>query len=651
MPKALFRQQLCAGDLKNLEDSGLTGQTIRANGLRTEGGALVIPYRDLDGRLDGFARRRPHDGKPAKYVQPKGTPLRAYLPVGSLAGLRDTGSAVFITEGEKKALALAQHGWAAVGIGGFWCGCEKNAGGGHELIDDLAAIDWTGRQVYIVFDWDPKESTRRDAGAAERRLAAVLRAAGAGKVHSVDLPPGPGDTKQGVDDYLVANGREAFEELVEQASVVASINAINVMPGTRPGDAGVQLKPLILPVLAAAAYHGAVGEFLRAVAPFTEATDAGVLAHLLPAAGTLIGPGPHVFSGTFQRARVNTVLVGPTSTGRKGTALAPVDILMRHANPEFWTAQRVGGLSTGEGLIAAVSDRREPAGDDGGEPPPTEKRLYVIEEEFSRVLAQARRDGNILSQVVREAFDGGDLSVLTRGSPLHARGAHIAITGHITPEELAARLSGVDQANGFGNRFLWFAVRSDKVLPRTTPIPEGVFGPLARRLRAVTGAAARAVPLSSEATELWEGSVYPDLRQDRPGLAGAMTARGAAFVLRVALIYSQLDEPKRRLAIHAEHLNAALAVWEYSRASCYQLFQSLTGTPLGDKLVQLLAAHGPMKKSQFTDHIGRPVHEIDDALAGLTAAGRVRKTKAKPSGPGRPAEVYELVAPTKNHPR
>jgi len=53
-------------------------------------------------------------------------------------------SAVFITEGEKKALALSQLGLAAVGIGGIWCGCKK---GTAELIDDLAAIYWTDRAV------------------------------------------------------------------------------------------------------------------------------------------------------------------------------------------------------------------------------------------------------------------------------------------------------------------------------------------------------------------------------------------------------------------------------------------------------------------------------------------------------------------------
>lgn len=660
MPKPIPVLPVNRSDLENLQASGLTRETIRANGIRTETAAnlrtmgflcpsdgLLFPFRDLDGDPTDFARARPHrprvdgDEKEVKYESPKGSKLRAYYPVHSLPGLCNEGGDVYVTEGEKKALALSQLGLAAVGVGGIWCGCKKDATGGHGLIDDLAAIDWAGRRVFIVFDWDAKASTRADAARATQRLATALRRAGAAMVYEVGLPPGPHGAKQGADDFLVANGPEAFIKLVDRATPVGGINAINGLAAGLGAAEPIRLIQLIPPVLGDDAYHGVIGRFLRAVAPHTEATDAGVLAHLLPAAGTLIGPGPRVFAGGWHPPRVNTVLVGPTSTGRKGTAMTPVDILMAHVDPGFWASQRVGGLATGEGLIAAVADAL-PNGDE--DRPPVEKRLYVVEEEYSRVLAQARRDGNILSEVVREAFDSGNLSVLTRGNPLHARGAHISITGHITPEELAARLSGVDQANGFGNRFLWFAVKSDKIMPSTTPIPEDVFTEVAARLRAAADAPARTVTLTADAAAAWEGRVYAELREDRPGLAGAMSARGPAFVLRVALIYSQLDEPGRRGEIGLDHLNAALAVWEYSGASCYLLFRSLTGTPLGDKLVELLGARGPMKKSQFTDHIGRPVHEIDEALNALAAAGRVGKAKAKPAGPGRPPEIWELIS-------
>jgi hypothetical protein len=650
MPKARHPLPLpvCDFDLENLRASGLTDATILAAGVRTEGNALVFPYRDLNGQVDGFVRKRLHvprldrDGKSVRYEQPAGTPLRAYFPPASLGHLRDRESAIFVTEGEKKALALSQLGLAAVGIGGIWCGCKP---GTEALIDDLVGIPWADRVVYIVFDWDEKETTRRDADAARRRLSRALRSAGAGEVYTVGLPPGPNGTKQGVDDFLAANGADAFAELVEK--VIPVIKIIPPGPGGSAAGSPIPIMKIIPPTIGEAAYHGPIGQFLRAVAPHTEATDAGILAHLLPAVGTLIGPGPYTH-GTKQPARVNTVLVGPTSTGRKGTALAPVDELMRMVDEEFWQAQRVGGLSTGEGLVAKVADpkvwNKETGEYEDG--PPVDKRLYVVEEEFSKVLAQLRREGNILSQVLRESYDSGNLSVMTRKEPLQASGAHIAITGHITPEELHDRFNHVEIANGFGNRFLWFAVKSEKMLPRCQPIPEATYREFVECVQRVSNHPAVYVPLADASMEKWEKEIYPYLREDKPGFAGHLVARGNSMVLRLALIYFLLDSPFkgirrcRRQGIEPVHLDAAMAVWRYCEESVQMLFKSWAGTFLGDKILELLA-RGPMTKDELNDHLSpKQKAEAPGVLAGLEAAGQVRTVLRKSEGAGRPATVW-----------
>jgi hypothetical protein len=646
---------LCGSDLENLRASGLTDLTICENNLRTEGAALVFPYRDLDGNVNGFTRRRPHvprviDGKEAKYLQDKGTPLRAYFPHASLAKLRDGTSPVYITEGEKKALALAQLSIAAVGIGGIWCGCEKDT---EELIDYLAAVPWEGRTVYIVYDYDPKPSTQREADIARTRLARALKAAGAGEVYNVRLPPGPDGAKQGVDDYLVANGAEDFGRLVEEATPV-----IKIIPGgldsSRRGGAIPVIK-IIPPVLGEAAYHGPIGRFIRTVSRYTEATDAGILAHLLPAVGTIIGPGPYTH-GTKQPARVNTVLVGPTSTGRKGTALAPVDELMSLVDAEFWKKQRVGGLSTGEGLVQKVADKETwNAETKEYDIEVVEKRLYVVEEEFSKVLAQLRREGNILSQILRESFDSGNLSVLTRGNPLQAKGAHISITGHITPEELHDRFNHIEMANGFGNRFLWFAVKSDKILGRSEPIPPKMFEQAVPAFLRVRNYPVGYIRLADASQGKWE-EIYPALREDKPGFAGHLVARGSAMVLRLALLYYLLDPPpkggsqfeqfkaKHLAGIQPVHLDAALAVWDYCVRSVEMLFRSKAGTFLGDKLLELLRDHGPMTKDVLNDHLSpKQKAEAAGVLASLEAAGLIRKGTKKPTGAGRPATVWESV--------
>jgi len=223
MPKAvkLPRLPLAECDLVKVRESGLTDKTIRDNQLRTKDGALEFLYRELNGETNCFVRRRPHkpryiDGKPVKYEQPKGSPSRAYIPLGSLSLLGDGTSDVYITEGELKALALSQLNLGAVGIGGVWCGCKKQS---NELIDDLARIKLEKRKALIVFDYDPKAETRRHVDAARKKLAKALRKLGA-EVYTVCLPPGPNGSKQGVDDFLVAHGADAFRKLVEEAEPV-----------------------------------------------------------------------------------------------------------------------------------------------------------------------------------------------------------------------------------------------------------------------------------------------------------------------------------------------------------------------------------------------------------------------------------------------
>ena len=236
-----------ADDLANLRASGLTDETIRCNGLRTENGTLVFPYCNLNGKWDGFARTRPHnprvrDGKAVKYEQPKGVPPRAHFPVSCISAIRRGQGPIYVTEGEKKSMALSQHGLPAVGLGGTWCWKQK---GSDELIPDLAAIDWHGLVVYIVFDWDVRKETRWHVDLAAQQLAKALKVAGAKEVLRVEMPSGPEGRKNGVDDFLVAAGDEGgqmFGELVAVAKPISTgVRPVQVAAGRTDATNAVRL--------------------------------------------------------------------------------------------------------------------------------------------------------------------------------------------------------------------------------------------------------------------------------------------------------------------------------------------------------------------------------------------------------------------------
>jgi hypothetical protein len=171
------------------------------------------------------------------------------------------------------------------------------------------------------------------------------------------------------------------------------------------------------------------------------------------------------------------------------------------------------------------------------------------------------RVGNTLSAQVRQAWDSGNLRLLSKTNAARATDAHVSILGHVTREELLKYLNETEQANGFANRFLWAAVRRSKLLPEGGGMQRLDLGDIRRSLHAAAESARTVgeVRRSDTARDIWH-AVYPRLAGDRLGLFGAVTSRAEAQTMRLALEYALLD---RSRLIEAEHLNAGLAVWSY----------------------------------------------------------------------------------------
>jgi hypothetical protein len=122
-------------------------------------------------------------GKPVKYEQPLKEPIRAYFPLLVIQAIHEPKAHLGIVEGEKKALAACQAGLPCIGICGVWnwqagrSQEQKETDSPRQLIDDLAAIDWRRREVWIGFDTDPRRNPSVNQAAAE--LARVLEEHGA----------------------------------------------------------------------------------------------------------------------------------------------------------------------------------------------------------------------------------------------------------------------------------------------------------------------------------------------------------------------------------------------------------------------------------------------------------------------------------------
>jgi hypothetical protein len=198
-----------------------------------------------------------------------------------------------------------------------------------------------------------------------------------------------------------------------------------------------------------------VGDLVKAIEPYTEADPVAVLVHSLCSFGNVIGRSAY-FSVEYTRHYSNlfAVLVGDTSRARKGTSRSTADHCFQQIDHDWQTKRTLDGLSSGQGLIWNVRDAivREKDGTeeviDPGEP---DKRLFVVEEEFAQALKSMPLEGNILSVILREAWDTGTLRTLTSGrrvAPVCATGAHVSIVGHITRSELLRHLDSTEQCSG-----------------------------------------------------------------------------------------------------------------------------------------------------------------------------------------------------------
>jgi len=175
---------------------------------------ILIPLWSVDG--DGIAgyQFRPDSprlnskGRPIKYETPKGATNRLDCPPVCRSNLSNPGIPLWITEGVKKADALASLGECVIDITGVWNWRAKNNFGGITVSSDFDSIALNDRQVYLAPDSD--YATNPSVSQAFMRLGEFLKRKKA-NVSMVLLPMGNNRNKIGVDDFLT--GGHTLDEL------------------------------------------------------------------------------------------------------------------------------------------------------------------------------------------------------------------------------------------------------------------------------------------------------------------------------------------------------------------------------------------------------------------------------------------------------
>jgi Protein of unknown function (DUF3987) len=400
-------------------------------------------------------------------------------------------------------------------------------------------------------------------------------------------------------------------------------------PETDPGIVLPKKKIIVpedvgWPMLRDEALYGLPGDIARTIFPHTEADMAGLLINILIMFGNAAGPWYHAYAdGSRHGLNLFVVTVGETNAG-KGTATGHARSFMRNVDSDWNSNCNASGLSSGEGLIAELTI---PENQDCPEAP---RRLQVVESELGGTLTVMKREGNSLSSIIRQLFDGDVASTMTK-NPMRAKGAHTSFIGHITPLDLEAHLTRKDAFNGFANRFLWLLVRRSKELPNGGGQYDG--SQLVARLQvALQFARQQRDPVwrDAEAEVLWS-QVYRRISATREGVLDAILARARPLCLRLSLLYAAMDCSP---VIGRRHLEAALAIWDYCEASAKRIFAGHE-IDYGQRIYLAVRSSGAegMSQTDITVALGRNISAaVRDAELDSLVRNRVlvvQSVKAK----------------------
>jgi len=184
-------------------------------------------------------------------------------------------------------------------------------------------------------------------------------------------------------------------------------------------------------------------------------------------------------------------------------------------------------------------------------------------------------------------------------------------------------------------------------LPEGGNLTEADLVPLSEKLQDAVAFAKTVGEMTREPTtkEMW-ARIYHEMTVGTPGLLGAVTSRAEAQTMRLACLYAILDGSD---TVRAEHLLAALALWEYCLASARFVFGNALGDPTADTILYALreAPEGLDRtdiSKLFKGH--KTSEEISRALSLLQELGLATVKKLPQDETGRPREVWYAVGCT-----
>jgi hypothetical protein len=397
------------------------------------------------------------------------------------------------------------------------------------------------------------------------------------------------------------------------------------------------------------AYGGVIGRLVQGTQPETEANPVFVLLHLLAFFGATIGRGPHfIVSAGRHHLNLFIGLIGNSGWSRKGTAADVARLIWRQIDPAFEEQNIPDGLNSGAGLLYHLRDasiKTSSKGQPIEDPGVIDKRRVFLEEELGGVLKSGHRENDTLLDLLRKFFDGREHIRSTTKDPTKVTGAHVALIGHCTPEDLEVHLTDADKANGTANRLIWFFGVRSKFLPSggdVFSVLRNFLGGELQELRDIVewSKTVGQIRRSDEIEARWE-ELYRGMNNAPPGRLGAFFVRAPIQVMRLASLYALMD---RSTVIREPHLDAAMAVWKHSERSLRWIFKADLD-PRAEKLLSALRASSEgLTKRDIVNKVfskNMSTGQVEELLKRLLAYRIIIREEPRSTG-GRPAPHYRV---------
>jgi hypothetical protein len=411
------------------------------------------------------------------------------------------------------------------------------------------------------------------------------------------------------------------------------------------------------------AFIGFAGRWVKIAAEQTECNRDCLLAHFLACVGVLFGRYFYTFLGQNIFANEFLIVLGDSASGRKGTALFEVQRFMALVET-FWHHKVRKSIQSGEAVVHFTRDKVE--GFSRGKTPVKivkdegveDKRLLIVEPELSHFFKISERNGNSLTEKLRDAYDCPDLlQNSNKNSPETATNPYVSMIGHITEAELKTT-NPTNIISGYINRNTYVHAFRAQRIPNSRPIqwPKELVDELVETIRLAqrpSGSMSveelsldlpdqiKEIPFDEEAQILWEKLHAEDGTENGP--MRVILERRLAHIRKFSLKYAILD---RSPVQTSAHLLAGVALQDHSDALAVSVFADFGPNKLANKILTALNRESPkgLTKTRIYDEVARnnaSKSDMNEALSILSQnkLAHVTLKKFDPKA-NKPTEVW-----------